>query len=130
MDTSSKYFLRLLNDMDEHVANNKKHARFLLSGELGTVKLSAESIDEYHRDKTLKTWKSLKVKNVQVVEQTPPEPLPRWEVAYFTKGEKVTLELNAPDDFDARDALEKRINRRPRFTYVERKETADAATKN
>lgn len=59
---------------------DNQYVRWQLSATINGVHVSAASITDEHKEKTLKVWQKMRAKNVTVVERPDASPLPTWRV--------------------------------------------------
>lgn len=112
--------------------NNERYAKYVLTATIKKVKvrLRAVSVDEAHKDRTLKLWKQMRAKDIQITERQP-EPLPLWDVSYHNNKRFISCEMNG----SSAEAIEDRLDhlygeKNVKLFSAKRKETADAATRN
>lgn len=70
-----------------------QYVRYELSATIGGVRVSASSISDEHRDKTLKVWRGMRAKNITVTEHLDAQPLPRWRIRIPTHSYRGYLDI-------------------------------------
>jgi hypothetical protein len=75
-----------------------EYAKWQLSATIGNVSVSAFSISEQHRDKTLKVWRGMRAKNIVVVERPDALALPVWKVRVSRSGSYQDIEIAASSE--------------------------------
>lgn len=63
---------------------DEKYVRYELSAHIGGIRVSARSITNEHKEKTLAHWRKMRAKDIHVVEHEAPA-LPTWKVEVPTR---------------------------------------------
>lgn len=87
---SSSLYEQRVEHFADMLQSNDVHAIYRLQATLfgGNVRLSAVSVTEEHRRRTLRTWRHLGAQNIRCTSVPNAPPLSMWKVSYRTPTEQ------------------------------------------